>query len=122
MPLVSSQGSTASFDGQSFGMVLSIRYDEGSADTFDVTSGTRRSIGSTGLFATVREFDVTLVTPGSCSIEFYGTGVARAIGYVGVLTVSIGGTAYSGQATLAGVSVEAAVGEYVRGTAQFTFL
>jgi len=122
VPLVSSQGSTASFDGQPFGRVLSIRWEGGSVDTYDITGGTTRSIGFGGLHAAVREFDVTVVSPGSCSIEFHGSGISRVIGHVGVLSVSLGSNTYSSLATLAGVSLDATVGEYVRGTAQFTFL
>lgn len=120
MPLQSSQGATVSFGGVSLGMATSIRWEGGSASGTDVTSGENvRTNG--GLPYAMRELDVTVADPGSCTVDFFVQGsVSLEAGQSGTLSVSIGGASFSGNAFVSGFGVEANVGEYARGFATFT--
>lgn len=121
---ISSQGATVSFDGSNLGNILSISYSGGDASPVDIGGLSTKTEGGDPFV--VRRYDLTIVDPGSCSITFFGTnsaGLRR--GMIGQLTVRIGkqsqAVSFSGEAIVTRCDTEVAVGDFVRGSASFTF-
>lgn len=118
---LSSQGSSVSFAGAALGQLLNVQWNGGSATLTDVTTGAIQRGSGAGLYA-IKEYVCTSAEAGSCTVEFYGSGPPCDVGDVGVLSASIAGATFTGQACCTGYSVQASVGEFVRATATFTLI
>jgi hypothetical protein len=119
---MSSQGSTFSWGG-SFGSLTGISFQSAQAEMVDV-SGSGATLRSSGDGqAVIRKFACLAVDPGGVQIKFIdGGGFSDdQVGTEDGLSVSIGGFGGGGMAVLESFSVEASVGDLVRGTANFRF-
>lgn len=119
---MTSQGSTFSWGG-SYGSLTGISFQSAQAEMVDISGSGATLRGTDGGQAVVRKFACLAVDPGGVQIKFIdGVGLSDDdVGAAAPLSVSIGGFGGGGMAVLESFSVEASVGDLVRGTANFKF-
>lgn len=118
--VITSQGSTVSFDGSALGSLLSIDVKSQASSPVDVTYMGSAVVGSGSDARMVREVTVLSIEPTTVEVSFLGAsgyGVTSP-GNQGSLVIA-GGVALSATAILTGWGETAAVGEYVKGSASF---
>lgn len=118
-----SQGSAVSFNGIPIGMLLSWEVTPASATTTDATNQDSTILGVGAQARVVRQIDCTAIDPGTASITFLGDGgfAVNDTGSVGVLAIAGDAGTLSLEAILTRWNVSAAVGELIRGQAEFQF-
>ena len=118
-----SQGSAVLFNGFPIGELLSWEVTPAQAVTVDATSQDSTILGAGGLARVVRQVDCVAIDPGSASITFLGNGgfSTNDTGTVGELTVASEAGFFSLSAVLSSFTITAAVGELIKGTANFQF-
>lgn len=118
----SSQGTTVSF-GTSVGSLLGVTVTSHQAQTSTATSMDGTVLGTSGDSRIVSVTDCTTVDPGSVSIRLLGSPgwTNDDIGSKDTLTVSADGGSISAEAILVKFEFEAAVGELIKGSAEFVF-
>lgn len=117
-----SQGSTVSFNGVPIGSLLSWEVTPAQASTTDATSVDSTILGAGSESRVVKQHDCTAIDPGTASITLLGAPfVSDDIGMVGDLSIDSEAGAISLEAIFVRFSVQAAVGELIKGSAEFQF-
>lgn len=117
------QGSTVSFNGVPIGSLLSWEVTPAQAVTADSTSQDSTILGSGGSSRVVRQMDCVAIDPGTASITFLGSAgfVTNDTGMTADLAVTSDAGNITLQAILVSFTITAAVGELIKGTANFQF-
>lgn len=120
---ISSQGATVSFDGSPIGNLLQVAVRAGTAVTQTVTSMDSPVQGSGDGSRICRALDCTAVDPGTVTVRLLGMPPwdVDDIGTRGEFSATTPGGTVSGEAILSNFEFEAAVGDLVKGSAEFVF-
>jgi hypothetical protein len=117
------QGSTVSFNGSPIGQLLSWDVTPASASVTDSTSQDSTILGTGDDARVVKQVDCVAIDPGTASITFLGTAgfVVNDTGMSGSLAVSSDAGDVTLDAILISFQITGAVGELIKGTANFQF-
>jgi len=123
MPTLTSQGSTASWNGNAIGYITGIQVNLGNAIFEDATSVASDVIGSGSDARIVRQWECVAIEPGTAEIRLYGVPnySLTDIGSKATLAIVLADSSFSAQAYLESFDVSASVGEFLVGTAKFRF-
>jgi hypothetical protein len=118
-----SQGSVVFFAGQPIGELLSWDVTPANASVTDATSQDSTILGSGADARVVKQVDCVAIDPGTASITFLGSGgfVVNDTGMSGRLAVFSEAGSVALDAILVSFQVTGAVGELIKGTANFQF-
>jgi hypothetical protein len=117
------QGSTVSFNGVPVGELLSWDVTPANASVTDATSQDSTILGSGADARVVKQVDCVAVDPGTASITFLGSAgfVVNDTGMSGALAVTSDAGNVTLDAILVSFQITGAVGELIKGTANFQF-
>jgi len=121
--LLSSQGTTVTFAGSDVGSLLGVSVTSGTAKTSNVTSAESPVVGTGSESRIFTSLDCTAVDPGAVSIRLLGMPgwTIEDIGSRGTLAVDAPSGTLSADAILESFEFEAAVGDLIKGSANFVF-
>lgn len=118
-----SQGSAVFFGVDQLGDLLSWEVTPAQAVTADATSQDSTILGAGSSARVVRQVDCVAVDPGTASVTFLGSNglFTNLVGSSASLTVASEAGVVSLNAILVSFTITAAVGELIKGTANFQF-
>lgn len=118
----SSHGSYVAVSGRVIGRLLNVKPTIAAGSPVDVTSVDSPMLGSGRNSRIVRQYDCSMVEPGSVTATMLGLpGVGLEAGKLVPMTVYVAGYTLSGEGYLSGFEPEANVGEFVRCSVTFQF-